>query len=250
MKGAGLPEPSLVLYGTIRDVSGGLNVRLTAGTLNWVFQPVGGGPSFAVTATLTNINDQFSYVVRIPCESQTTDFTASDGTLTLGRVYDRSQVSVDSHAATFVQSGQQSLTLTLTDRGRIERVDLQVAIGGVLPDNWQLQYFGRTGIDPFADPDQDGMDNLGEFRSGTNPVDRTSVFAIEITADAPGGPRLKWFSAAGKVYTLRRSQDLLTGFQDLAVNIAATPPLNQYQDGTAAGSGPYFYRVLAQPAGP
>jgi hypothetical protein len=131
-------------------------------------------------------------------------------------------------------------------------VDLQVSIGGgsgLLPENWQLQYFGRTGVDPFADSDGDGIDNLGEFGTGTNPMDPNSVFAIEIAADAPGGPRLSWFSAAGVVYTLLRSQDLLTGFQELTGNIAATPPMNNYQDGTGVGQGPYFYRVLAKPAG-
>ncbi|MBI2926369.1 MAG: hypothetical protein HYY24_11800 [Verrucomicrobia bacterium] len=249
--GGGLPEPDLVLYGTIRDVSGGLNTRLTAGALNWTFQPAGAGKPFTVTATLTNINDQFSYVVRIPCETLIAGFAASDATLALGKVYDRALVSVDNQPATFVEASQQTLTLALTDRGRIERVDLQVPIGGsrLLPENWQLQYFGRTGVDPLADPDGDGMDNLGEFRVGTNPVDPSSVFEIEIAADAAGGPRLTWFSAAGVVYTLRRSQALLTGFEDLAVNIAATPPLNSYQDGTAVGQGPYFYRVLAKPAG-
>ena len=247
----GLPEPDLVLYGTIRDVSGGLNVRLSAGKLNWTFQHTVSGKSFTVAASLTNINDQFSYVVRIPCETQSTGFTASEGTLVLGNSYDRSHVSVDNHPATFLQIAQQTLTLTLTDRGRIERVDLQVSIGGsgLLPENWQLQYFGRTGVDPSADPDGDGMDNLGEFRTGTNPMDSNSVFEIEIAHDALGGPRLSWFSAAGIVYTLRRSQDLLTGYQDVAVNIAATPPLNNYQDRTAVGPGPYFYRVVAKPPG-
>src|SRR5688572_20225921 len=90
VEGRGLPEPDLVLYGTIRDVNGGLNTRLTAGTLTWTFQPAGGGKTIAVTATLTNINDQFSYVARIPCETQIAGFTAADGTLTLGNAYDRS----------------------------------------------------------------------------------------------------------------------------------------------------------------
>ena len=246
MPGGGLPEPDLVLYGTIRDVSGGINARLTVGTLSWTFQPGGGGSAINLTATLTNINDQFSYVLRVPCETQAAGFVISEGTLILGNTYNRSQVVLDNHPATLVRADQQSLTLALTDRGRVERVDLQVSIGGPgpLPENWQLQYFGRIGIDPSADPDHDGMDNLGEFRSGTNPVDPRSVFAIEIADNAPGGPRLTWFSAPGLVYTLRRSPALLTGFEDLAVSLTATPPLNTYQDRTAAGRGPYFYRVL------
>src|SRR5688572_17138764 len=52
----GLPEPDLVIYGTIRDVSGQGSVRLTAGTLAWTFQPAGGGTPVIVSAALTNIN--------------------------------------------------------------------------------------------------------------------------------------------------------------------------------------------------
>ncbi len=246
LQAGGLPEPDLVLYGIIRDVSGGLNVRLTAGRLNWTFQPAGGGKSITAIATITNINNQFSYVARVPCEKQINGFAPADGTLTLGSSYDRSRVLVDTHPATFVQSSQQNLALALSDRGRIERVDLQVSIGGsgLLPDSWQTQYFGRTGIDPFADPDGDGLDNLGEFRAGTNPLDGDSVFEIGIAENASGGPRLEWTSVAGVVYTLHRSKSLSTGFQDLAVNIPATPPVNTYQDTTTAGPGPYFYRVL------
>jgi hypothetical protein len=250
--GGGLPEPDLVLYGAILDLSGGDQVRLTAGTLNWTFQLPGAGKSFAVTAALTNINDQFSYVARIPCETPITGFTAADGTLSLGSAYDQSLVSVDNHPATFVQAAQQTLTLAATDRGRIERVDLRVSIGGsgLLPENWQTQYFGHTGIDPHADPDHDGMDNLAEYRAGTNPLDASSVFAIETAENAVGGPGLTWASVAGRVYTVQRSQDLLTGFQDLAVDLAATPPRNSFQDTTASGLGPVFYRLTAKPAGP
>ena len=248
----GLPEPDLVLYGTILDVSGGANVRLTAGTLNWTLQPSGAGKPVAVTAVLTNLNDQFSYVVRIPCETQVAGFTAADGTLSLGTAYDRSPVSVDSHPATFVQSGQRTLTLASADRGRIERVDLRVSIGGsgLLPDNWQIQYFGHTGVDPQADPDGDGLNNLGEYRAGTNPADGSSVFAVEVVEDTPVGPVLTWASVVGVVYTVQRSQDLLTGFEDLAVSIGAKPPRNTYQDTTGTGRGPYFYRLTARLAGP
>lgn len=250
-RGAGLPEPDLILYGTIRDVAGGLNVRLTAGTLRWTFQRAGGAKPVTATATLTNINDQFSYVLRIPCERQIAGFASSDDKLTLGNAYERSQVVVDNQPATLIQAAQQTLTLTVTDRGRVERVDLQVSIGssGLLPEVWQLQYFGRIGIDPLADPDGDGRNNLSEFIAGTNPVDPSSVFSLEIAAEAVGGPRLTWFSIPGRVYTLRRSTDLDVGFQDLAVNVQATPPLNSYQDSTASGSGPYFYRVTANQAG-
>jgi len=246
---AGLPEPDLVLYGVIRDVSGGHSIRLTAGTLSWSFQPTTPGNPVTVTASLTNLNDQFSYVVRVPCETPLSGSTGSPDTLFLGSSYGRAEVLVDDHPATLVQTSQQTLVLADTDRGRVERIDLDVSIGGsgLLPDNWQLQYFGQTGVDPFADADGDGMNNLDEFRSGTHPVDEGSVFQIEVLEEAAGGPRLTWSSVAGHVYTVQRSESLLTGFQPLAADLPATPPRNVYQDTTEI-SGPVFYRILVNPA--
>jgi hypothetical protein len=43
--------------------------------------------------------------------------------------------------------------------------------GNGLPDDWELRYFSRTGIDPGADPDGDGLTNLQEFQAGTSPTD-------------------------------------------------------------------------------
>ena len=39
-----------------------------------------------------------------------------------------------------------------------------------LPDWWQLQYFGHLGVDPYADPDNDGWNNLQEFQNNTSPT--------------------------------------------------------------------------------
>lgn len=42
--------------------------------------------------------------------------------------------------------------------------------GNGLPDTWEQQYFGHLGVDPHADPDGDGLTNLGEVQYGTNPL--------------------------------------------------------------------------------
>jgi len=171
--------------------------------------------------------------------------------LKLGGSYDRSQVTVAGVEAAFGQASQQVLGLAATDRGRIERVDLTVSLGqtGILPEAWQQQYFGRTGIDPFDDPDQDGVNNLDEYRAGTHPLDPESLFEVTVSEDALGGPRVEWQSAVGKAYTIHRSTDLTSGFEVLATGIPATPPTNVYRDDPGGGAT-YFYRVLVDPEGP
>ena len=42
--------------------------------------------------------------------------------------------------------------------------------GSGLPDQWELYYFGHVGVDPNADPDGDGLSNLEEYQSGTDPL--------------------------------------------------------------------------------
>jgi hypothetical protein len=39
-----------------------------------------------------------------------------------------------------------------------------------IPTEWQLTYFGQTGIDPNIDSDSDGLTNLWEYLLGTNPT--------------------------------------------------------------------------------
>src|SRR5690349_8841877 len=105
----GIPEPSLVMYGTVRNTQDKDRLRMVFGNLSWVFQPVGGGPSFAVSATLTNINDQFSYVLRVPCETEIPGFPLSSTALRLGSSYTRGTVFFNAtNPATLVDPAQSS----------------------------------------------------------------------------------------------------------------------------------------------
>lgn len=247
----GIPEPSLVLYGVVRNLAPG-GGRVTFGNLSWVFQPAGGGPAITVTAALTNLNDQFSYVVRVPCETEIPGAPLSTGVLKLAAsptAYDRAQVTIEGAAASFSQPAQANLVLARTDRGRVERVDLTMTLdtGGGLPDAWQIQYFGHTGIDPNDDPDHDGLSNRGEFVAGTSPTDPQSQFEVlDVGADPLGGVRVAWSSVGGRFYTVQRSGDLLAGFTNVQTHVAATPPQNSVRDSSATGVGPYFYRVLVE----
>jgi hypothetical protein len=244
----GIPEPSLVMYGVVRNTQDLDRLRIVFGNLTWVFQPVGGGPSFAVSTTLTNINDQFSYVLRVPCETEVPGFPASSNALRLGSSFTRSNVFFnETNQLTLVDPAQASFNLSSTARARVERVDLEISIvledlgGNGLPDAWERLYFNQTGIDPFADPDGDGLNNLAEYKAGTNPNDFQSQFRfIGVTSQAQG-VLLEWSSVTNRFYSILRSSDLQTGFQVLAADRPATPPANSHLDTTAAPPGPYFY---------
>jgi hypothetical protein len=246
----GIPEPSLVMYGVVRNTQDMDRLRIVFGNLAWQFQPVGGGPSFAVSATLTNINDQFSYVLRVPCETEVPGLVVSTNVLRLGSAYTRSSVVFNgTNQMTLVDPAQASFSLSSTARGRVERVDLEVSIvledlnGNGLPDAWERLFFGRIGIDPFADPDGDGLNNGDEYKAGTNPNDFQSQFKFIRVTTQPQGVLLEWSSVTNRVYSVLRSSDPLTGYQILAADRPAIPPVNSHLDTTAVPPGPYFYRL-------
>src|SRR2546429_243716 len=94
--GQGIPEPSLVMYGRVLNITSNANLRLGYGTLICTFRPSGGGSTITASTLLTNINNQFSYLLRIPCETPVAGFPPSTNAIQLtpaGIVFDRSQIS-------------------------------------------------------------------------------------------------------------------------------------------------------------
>jgi hypothetical protein len=77
----GIPEPDLVWYGKVLTSSGGIAVRVTGGTLTWQIEPVAGGTPWTLSTPLTNLNDQFSFLLRVPCETPELGVTATPGTV-------------------------------------------------------------------------------------------------------------------------------------------------------------------------
>ena len=126
----GIPEPSMVIYGVVSNLSAG-GSRVSFGALTWIFHPADGSPEIILTGVLTNINDQFSYVLRVPCETQIPGVPLSAGALkltTFSSRYDLSRVTIQGVAATFVDPSLATLNLAPTDRGRIGRIDLRVSL--------------------------------------------------------------------------------------------------------------------------
>ena len=71
-----------------------------------------------------------------------------------------------------------------------------------LDDGWEVLY----GLDPAwpndaaSDPDNDGMSNLVEFLSGTNPRDPLSLFRIELADTTDSNLTIQFTAQPGRAY--------------------------------------------------
>ena len=108
---------------------------------------------------------------------------------------------------------------------------------------------GRTML-PDGDLDLDGQNNYGEWVAGTSAGDPREFFEVNleyagsVSGPEPGAPVvLRWKSEPGRQYVVYRSSDLNEGFTAVSGELAAEPPENTFEDTTATGGGPYFYRL-------
>lgn len=257
--GSAIPEPPVVLYGEVRNLVNGWNVRVTSGTLVWTVVPSDAGSPLVLTQALANINDQFSFLILLPCETQVSGLTVSSNALKLVSPpvsYSLANVTLDGQPAYLRLPAQSDLVMTATNRGMLHRVDLTLqweqrdTDGDGIPDGWETAH----GLNPSAasdaklDSDADGLSNWQEYVAGTNPTNAQSAFAfIRILPDPRGGVSVEWSSASNRLYVLQRSASVLSGFVDIRTDVPASPPVNSYWDATAADGGPYFYRLRIQP---
>jgi len=248
----GLPEPGLIMYGSVTNSSNSRPVSV--GGVNWNIS--GGGSSYSGTSTVAIVNGQFFYITRVPFETRATatfsNFTPTPNTLPLppsSRATFIRSATVNNQPATLTYSSLNSLgsfNFGPADRGLMERVDMAVSLP-VTPETyaeWAYRTLGNASADPNADPDHDGMSNYQEYLAGTDPLNASSLFIVtDIRKDSLGGVDVRWQSVTNKTYTVLRSSDLRVGFFSLQTAIAATPATNVFHDATATGIGPYFYRV-------
>ncbi len=84
--------------------------------------------------------------------------------------------------------------------------------GSGMDDGWEVKYFGHINIDPYADPDGDGYDNLEEYQNGTDPTVFNSppnaVTSIQVLHDSvnPANVDITWQAVSSATsYTITRT---------------------------------------------
>ena len=94
-----------------------------------------------------------------------------------------------------------------------------------LPDSYEAQTPGLSSLvpgDALLDFDNDGFNNLSEYRAGTNPHDPLSLLKIEEVIPSPAGTTIRFHGVAQHTYTID-FQEALGGKGWLA--LTNVPPL-------------------------
>jgi hypothetical protein len=242
---AGIPEPGIIVFGTVTDAISGRQV--TYGSLQLVYEQ--GGTNFTNTVQLQNLAGGYSYVAEIGVETAVTNEPVSSAALALPPP-SSTATNLTRHArfegnlATLVQGTNSSLSHT--SKGKLERLDVVVVgveTGGTgLPDWFRMQYWGTLAVNGFDDSDLDGMSNRDEYLAGTDPTNPSSLLALTLVQVSPTQYTVKWQSVAGKTYTVLRGTNLAGVFLPVASGLSASPPENVFQQ-SITNNLPAFFRV-------
>jgi uncharacterized repeat protein (TIGR01451 family) len=113
-----------------------------------------------------------------------------------------------------------------------------------LPDSWQLQYFGSLtapGSGPNDDPDHDGLTNLREYQTGSNPNLWDSLRFLTWQMQTNGSYRMTMFGTVGQNYALLASTNLAQWIPIL--NFTCTNIPTVIFDTATQGRSRRFYRL-------
>ncbi|MDF7799282.1 lamin tail domain-containing protein [Pontiellaceae bacterium B1224] len=107
----------------------------------------------------------------------------------------------------------------------------------LMSDQWETLYFKNL-VEPDADPDLDGQNNLQEYIAGTIPTDNSSYFAVQALAP----PALSWNAVEGRTYTIFRAENLNEPF----VEIATVTNSPFFDSSVNPAQSSCYYRITAE----
>jgi hypothetical protein len=116
-----------------------------------------------------------------------------------------------------------------------------------LPVAWELTYFGHTGLNPNADPANDGMTLYEDYLAGVNPTNASGVFAITgQTVSAGTNVSLTWNSVPTRYYYIFKATNLGSpSWADSGLGLISPAGASTTRSFNASNAPARFFRVQA-----
>jgi hypothetical protein len=266
-----IPEPPILLYGTVTDKSNNQPVTITSVTWQVTDGTTTRGYSAAtLPATRIVSNGQSFYLLEVPQETRVVQNGAGQITLqpggngfevkspaptyTLTATINGSAATIKAVDSTSQPPGTASAAIsdyTPATQGRMMRVDLWINEDPYLA--WASGYFPNPNAPeaaPGYDFDHDGFTNEQERLAGTDPTNGTSALRLANFSRATSGDSfsLTWASVPGKTYQVETSQSLLSpDWTTLGSPVTATATISALTLPLAPADERRFFRVKVQP---
>jgi hypothetical protein len=125
--------------------------------------------------------------------------------------------------------------------------------GDGIPDSWMVEHFGHASASAEDnsqaqdDADQDGMSNLQEYLTGTDPLDPQSCLRLFAPVLSGAGKlQFSFVAVAGVGYTVQYSEALASGVWHRLADLPpdTTTRVATVEDTDSANSFGRFYRVV------
>lgn len=267
----GVPEPGLVLWGSVADASNP-NQSITITSVRW---SVSDGTKTAVysaeTRPATQIvrrDGQTYYVLQVPFDTRRLGAVnlsdpssagvnsfelqaATPPTYTLTPTINGVLATVRSVDGAPASGSQVPLSgFSAAVRGRVVRVDLAITPQTDTYETWAAGFFGSaTHPDALrtADPDRDGLNNEREYLAGTDPKSAASVLEIlEVTVQG-SQVTIAWPSATNKRYRVETAAQVTGPWLETSTVVTGSGANVQTTLSRALSDPRMFYRVRLLP---
>ncbi len=132
--------------------------------------------------------------------------------------------------------------------GRLNLLRTVDANGNGLPDWWEQKYFGaQANVNPAADPDTDGQNNLQEYLADTNPLDANSKVRVAGVKVGVGGTQVSWSLGTESRQFLQRSSSPTGPWTDIWTNEPPTGTNVLFLDTSITNKAGYYRLRLERP---
>ncbi len=182
-----------------------------------------------------------------------TNYIGDSGVVTFPAGSTTQTISIPIHGTNLAQPNL-SFFINLTDPANATVARSQVVVlitardtdGDGMADYWELAH-GFDLHDPadaVLDSDGDGKTNAEEFAASTDPADANDYLHISAVQPIAGGVRLRFKTAAGRIYRVERSGTLTAPVWSPVAEVTGTGGVAQVDDpGAIAAHATQFYRV-------